>query len=45
MRRELDVDREPEGPREEDAMLGTDGRPGDLDLLPAELTTTRTVFV
>ena len=33
MRRELDVDREPERAGEEQAVLGPDGRPGDLDVL------------
>ena len=33
-RSELDVDREAERTREEEAMLGPDRRPGDLDLLP-----------
>ena len=35
VRRELDVDREPERAGEEEAVLGTDGRPGDLDVLAA----------
>ena len=37
MRAELDVDREAERSREEEAVLRADRRAGDVDLLPARL--------
>ena len=43
--RELDVDREAERAGEEEAVLGTDGRPATSTSSPRAPTTTRTRFV